>query len=160
MENVEENLDSQIEEQEEQPVEQENTEETKEETPEVDEPTAEEKIEALELKNKQLFARLKKAEVNKSNEEQPLTSEVVFLAKGGDEEELIELRALAKAKGISFAEAQETPMYKAYKAAKDKEAKSKEAQLGSSTGTPLKRKKEIGNMSDEEHRNAFIDAVS
>ena len=164
MENENENFDSQNEEQLEGEPTLENT-NTPDETPEEvsegessEENSLEERLEELELKNKQLYARLKKKETKpkKTNKEQTLTrEEVVFLAKGGTEEDIEQLKSL----GGSFKEAMENPMFKAWKDQQLQRERSEKAQLDPSTGSPTKKEKPVGNMTEDEHRDFFNQRV-
>jgi len=169
MEEINENLDSQNKELEEQPIEKNEVEETTEEetnkpAEETTNTSFEEKIEELELKNKQLFARLKKQEVKpqskKSNKEQPLSrDEAIFFARGGTDEELVQLHKIMKAEKISLTEAQEDTMFKAWKSSAEYKDKSDKAQLNPSTGSPVKKAKPVGRMTEGEHRDHFNKVV-
>ena len=120
-----------------------------------------EKMEQLELKNKQLYARLKKSEKTpKTNQEQTLpTDEIIFVAQGGTPEELTSVKDYAKLKNISFKDALATPVVKAIREDVKAQAIKEAAQLSTSTGSPNQRKKTTGNMSEDEHKEAFLKAV-
>ncbi len=117
--------------------------ETTEETPEVD-------VEQLQATNKKLFERAKKAEADLkilrsggTVQTQPKVSpqpsnveEVVLLANGMDESLLGELKAVAKARGItSLIKAQNDPIFVAVKEKFEKDARTKQASVGASRGS-------------------------
>jgi len=165
MENELENINSQNDELEGSQADENPTETIEEDANSVEEtiePTLEEKVQELELKNKQLYARVKKAEkpTNKTNQEQTLpTDEIVFIAQGGTQEELTSIKDYAKLKNISFKEALDSNVVKAIREDVKAQAKKEAAQLDPSTGSPTQRKKTTGNMSEDEHKDAFFAAV-
>lgn len=138
-------------------------------------------VDALKEKNKQLFARAKKAEgfvlkdgewVKKpeksdtskkpeaektsSNEEALTRDEAILIAGGVDEEDLIQLKAIQKGTGVSLSEAVKNPMYQAYQKEKKAETKRKKAQLGAGGGSS-KTDDDINKqgLTEEEHRKLW-----
>lgn len=155
----------------------ENLETTAEETAEETLPETED-VEALKEKNRQLFARAKKAEgfvlkdgkwikkekppVEKKPEAKDATSEyltkeeAVLIAKGIDLEDLEQLKLIQKATGKSLKEASESPLYQGYTKQKEAETKRQKAQLGASRGgggrSGDEEKLNKPNLSTDEHR--------
>ena len=126
---------------------------------------------ALEQKNKELFARAKKAEgfelqngkwvkktittkpLTKTNETQPgLTKEEAILyAKGFTEEEVALAQKIALINGVSPLKAVEDEIFKAKYDARLKKEKSEKASLSPSGGSRVKMDKQIEEMTREEH---------
>lgn len=127
------------------------------ETPEVD-------VDALQVTNKKLYERAKKAEaelkalkgVPKSAPASPVNvEEVVLQAQGMSEELLGELKAVAKVRGISLIKAQNDPIFVALKDNFEKDIKQKTASLGASRGSGSVKPKvtlSTPGLSREEHR--------
>ncbi len=138
-------------------------------------------VTALKEKNKQLFARAKKAEgfvlkngkwVKKleksdttkkleakdtSSEDVLTRDEAMLIAGGVDAEDLEQLKAIQKGTGVSLSEAVKNPMYEAYKEKKVKEAKRKKAQLGAGSGSGGGESDDINKpgLTEEEHRKLW-----
>jgi hypothetical protein len=119
-------------------------------------------LEAEKARNAKLYARLKKAVPQAKPVEQSnsLTrEEAILIAKGYSEEELKVLNRIkkgAEAEGtkMSFLEATEDEVFKAWKSKLDAQARSKKAQLGASGGSSVKPV-ELAKMTEEEHREYF-----
>ena len=142
----------------------ENTEEETEEQSE-----EETNVDVLNEKNKNLFARAKKAEAElkkikkvdsskeaeaKDTSSEYLTKdEAVLIAKGMELEEMEQLKLIQKGMGGTLKEALESPLYQGYTKQKAVEDKRKKAQLGASSGSG---EKEVGfdkeDITAEEHR--------
>jgi hypothetical protein len=144
------------------------TEEVEESNEEDDTPTLEDfneakaKLKELEEKNKQLYARLKKGEqspkTNKTeNNDNYLTrDEAILLTKGYDEDDISQLRKIAGDGKLT--EAANDPMFIAYRKEKERQERSKKAQLGTS-GSVSKGQKPVRDMSEEEHRALFYKSI-
>lgn len=142
-------------------VEEQTSQETVEETTQTTDTVSKEEYEKVLETNKQLYARLKKAETN----EKPKTDEVEetthsqlgdidtveFFAKGGDREAYQKLQMVMKATGKSFSEAQEDELYTAWKSTKDAERRKEQAQVGAGKGG-VRREAPKANMTEDEHR--------
>lgn len=139
----------------------EETEEESEEEPDVD---------ALQEKNKNLFARAKKAETelkklksvkkddsSNSSEEALTRDEAMLIAGGVDAEDLEQLKAIQKGTSVSLSEAVENPMYKAYKEKKVRDVKRKKAQLGTGSGGGGTKEDDINQegLTREEHKKLW-----
>jgi hypothetical protein len=120
-------------------------------------------LEAEKARNAKLYARLKKSTQTmptKAPETNSLTrEEAILIAKGYSEEELKVLNRIkkgAEAEGtkMSFLEATEDEVFKAWKSKLDAQARSKKAQLGASGGSSVKPV-ELAKMTEEEHREYF-----
>lgn len=143
-----------------------DTETEEAEAPEVD-------VEAIVATNKKLFERAKKAEAElkalkgskppaKSASPQLNVEETVLLANGMAEELLGELKAVAKARGISsLIKAQADPIFVAVKERFEKDKKVKDASLPAARGAgSVKPKKDFlsPNLSREEHRKMVLES--
>jgi hypothetical protein len=143
-----------------------------------DDTSNEEESAALKQKNKQLFERAKKAEAelkkfknqpekkvedNKPNNQSLTRDEAIFFAKFGSNEnaeQLFEqLSVIAKGKGISIKEAQEDPLYKAFKAQADEEKRKKDASMPPSGGKGVTPAKPVSEMTDVEHKAYFEEVL-
>ena len=148
----------------------ENLKNTEEETEETSEETEEEPdVDALQEKNKNLFARAKKAETElkklktakkdgSSTEEAEDTpyltkDEAVLIAKGMELEEMDKLKVIQKGMGGTLKEAYDSDLYQSHIKQKEAEDKRKKAQLGTSgkSGTEDEGFNKP-NMTEEEHR--------
>lgn len=122
--------------------------------------------------NKKLFERAKKAEAElkalkggnppaKSASPQLNVEETVLLANGMAEELLTELKAVAKARGISsLIKAQADPIFVAVKEKFEKDKKQKDASLPAARGAGnVKPQKSFTspNLSREEHRKMVLE---
>lgn len=117
---------------------------------------AQAKLKELEEKNKQLYARLKKSEVKPNKpKDTEITEEqllkVAKLASSLDDEDLDVLKTVV---GNSIAEKVDNPLFKAYKAQKDKKKRSEASALRPSAPGNFTGKKNPNdpNLSKEEHR--------
>lgn len=116
-----------------------------------------------ERKDKKLQEQPKEAEIKETNPDTGgLTrDETIFIAQGGTEEEL---DVLNKIKGDgTLKEAQETDLYKSYKAEQDRKRESESAQLGASGSSPTgseKKGKSPGQMTDDEHQKFFREKMN
>jgi transcription initiation factor IIF auxiliary subunit len=120
-------------------------------------------LEAEKARNAKLYARLKKSTQTmptKAPEVNSLTrDEAILIAKGYSEEEIKVLNRIkkgAEAEGtkMSFLEASDDEVFKAWKSKVDAQARSKKAQLGASGGSTSKQV-EVAKMTDEEHKEYF-----
>jgi hypothetical protein len=122
------------------------------------EPTLED-YQKLEKTNKNLFARLKKAEqiaksakTNKTNEQSGLTrEEAILFAKGLTEEEIDLASKLAKVNGTTLLKATEDNYFKTKIEERLSKERSIKASLGGSSGSALQPAKPIAEMSRAEH---------
>lgn len=167
MENENESVDSNNNDGEDQDTDEslENTEEETEETSN-EETEDDSDVDSLQEKNKNLFARAKKAETelkklksakkddSSTSSEEVLTRDEAFLIAGGvDTEDLEQLKIIQKGTDVSLSEAVKSPMYTAYKEQKEIKAKRKKAQLGASGGSGSS-KDDINKsgLTEKEHR--------
>lgn len=158
-ETLNENNDSlNVEEELEETQEEESNEEVSDDTPTLEDfNEAKAKLKELEEKNKQLYARLKKTEQlpKKDNKETEISEEqllrVAKLATSLDDEDLEVLKTIV---GNSIAEKVDNPLFKAYKAQKDKKKRSEASALRPSTPGMFTGKKNPNdpNLSKEEHK--------
>lgn len=81
--------------------------------------------------------------------------EEMLLAKEYDEEELEEIKDIARGKGLTYAEAIATPIFKTWKEARDQEKRRQDAALGSSKGGAYSRSKEVP-QDREAHKEWFL----
>ncbi len=135
------------------------------ETPTVD-------VEQLQVTNKKLFERAKKAEADlkalKGNKPVEAVSpqssnveETVLLANGMSEELLSELKAVAQVRKTSLIKAQNDPIFVAVKEKFEKDQKRKEASLPPSRGSgTVKAQKSINSpgLSRDEHRKMVLES--
>lgn len=166
----------------------EDTETVETETEEVEDPetieadpaeTDKQKIERLDVANKKLFARAKKAEgfvqdsdgnwikkpkteaaptTRTSTASTPTVEETVLLVNGMPEELLAELKVIAKVRNVSLVKAQKDPIFVAVKDKFEKDAKQRDAAVGSPRGSGgMKPKKDFNtpNLTREEHQKMF-----
>ena len=101
-----------------------------------------------------------KVEDNNEINSQSLTrDESIFFAKFGSQENAEELfdqlLVISKGKGISVKEAQEDPLYKAFKEQSDADLKTKKASLPPSGGSKGSPPKPISEMTEKEHKKYF-----
>jgi hypothetical protein len=153
--NPEEEQEEQIEE------ETEETEETPEETKEDSKDSKETlsdkeriaKAEAEAAKYRRLFekAQKKPAQAQTTGGVSREEVEELLLKKEYDEEELEEIKDLARGKNISYSEALATPLFQSWKAARDAEKRRSDASLGSSKGGSYSVNKGVPTDRDE-HR--------
>lgn len=122
----------------------------------------------------QVLARAKKAEeaLKKNKPAENITNkqttvptdeveEKVLLAQGMSEELMVDLKAVAKARGKGLIQSQNDPIFIAIKNEKEAASKAAKARLGASKGSPVvKKAKEITSpgLSDEDHRQLWRDA--
>jgi hypothetical protein len=120
-------------------------------------------LEAEKARNAKLYARLKKTTTAVKPTETQSNSltreEAILIAKGYSEEELKVLNRIkkgAEAEGtkMSFLEATEDEVFKAWKSKLDAQARSKKAQLGASGGSSAKADN-VAKMTPEEHQEYF-----
>lgn len=79
--------------------------------------------------------------------------EGILIAKGMDDENLSQLKVIAKGKGISLLEAEKDPLFVSYFEKSQKEKKSEQAKLGASKGSSYKETKPEfkSGLTREEH---------
>jgi len=136
-------------------------------------------LDALKEKNRQLFARAKKAEgcvlkdgkwikkekpvvekkpdTNSTTAESLTREEVVLIAKGTDEEDLTQLKFIQKGmgEGATLKQASESPLYQGYVANKAAEDRKRKGALGASNGghaSEAEEKLSKPNLSEAEHK--------
>lgn len=122
------------------------------------------KVAELEKKNTQLYARVKKTQVQPKVEPKVTESlltreEAILIARGYSDEELklaliIQKGAEATGEKISLSQATEHEAFKAVKAKKDAKARSEKAQLGAS-GSASNRQVDTAKMTPEQHEEYF-----
>jgi len=111
------------------------------------------------LKYKAILARRAKQATAQPVQKQTLQTndltreEVILIAKGMDDENLNQLKAIAKGKNISLLQAEKDPLFVSYFDKIQKEKKSEQAKLGASKGSSYKETKAEfkSGLSREEH---------
>lgn len=132
------------------------------ETEEVDWKAEALKQKAETLKYKAILAR-KTKQVDQPVQKQTLQEnyltreEGILIAKGMDEENLSQLKAIAKGKNISLLEAEKDPLFLSYFEKVQKEKKSEQAKLGASKGSTYKETKPAftPGLTREEHEKLW-----
>ena len=99
-----------------------------------------------------------KKDINK-NSSQLSRDEAILIAQGFSEEDLEQLNLVAKGAGISLREAKEHPLFTAYADAQETAKKAKKATMGTSKGSATKKTADIGAMSEEDHKKAWLDKI-
>jgi hypothetical protein len=97
---------------------------------------AQAKLKELEEKNKQLYARIKKSEekpTNKTNSKVSDEESLLRLAKVASSLDDEDLEVLKSINGNSIAEKVDNPLFKAFKAEKERKVKQKQSALSPST---------------------------
>ena len=124
---------------------------------------------------RQALARAKKAEAElKAMKSQPakptqnsnnLTSEEIeakiLKAQSVPDDEIEELRQIAKMKGISIIDAQNTTYFKAFKSEKDAQEKSERAKMGVSSRSGQQKQQKTFNtpgLSDADHKAKWLES--
>lgn len=116
------------------------------------------------LKYKAILARKTKQVTTKSAvptqtlQENYLTREEgILIAKGMDDENISQLKAIAKGKNISLLEAEKDPLFVSYFEKVQKEKKSEQAKLGASKGSTYKETKPAftPGLTREEHEKLW-----
>lgn len=112
----------------------------------------------LEKKNKQLYARTKKNEINTGITQEDLLK----VAKGLTEEDIKDAKMLAQRDGIRMVEVLDTDDFKLLKSARDKKQAQQEAQLGASKGKKVFKQKTLQDtgLSREEHKKLFQEKIN
>lgn len=108
----------------------------------------------LNRKKKQTIQKVAQPVQKQTLQENYLTREEgILIAKGMDEENLSQLKAIAKGKNISLLEAEKDPLFVTYFEKVQKEKKSEQAKLGVSKGSTYKESKPEfkSGMTREEH---------
>jgi len=111
------------------------------------------------LKYKAIAMRKAKQAVKPEPKQQTLETnyltreEGILIAKGMSDEELNQLKVIAKGKGISLLEAEKDPLFTTYYEKVQKEKRSEQAKLGTSKGSSYKEEKPkfTAGLSREEH---------
>lgn len=152
---------TQSEEQDSQPAEELELETEAQVAPEPEEPDYKALLEAEKARNAKIYARLKAEQAKKPTVvSNSLTrEEAILIAKGYSEEELkalniIKKGAEAEGRKMSFLEATEDEMFKAYKSKLEAKERSKKAQLGASGGS-RQDSKVVAQMTADEHKEYF-----
>lgn len=103
-------------------------------------------VEQLQATNKKLFERAKKAEADlkalkgTTQQASPLNvEEAVLLANGMPDDLMMELKAVAKVRGINLLKAQNDPIFIAVKEKFEKDKKQQDASLPASRGSGAQR---------------------
>lgn len=121
------------------------------------------KLEELEEKNKQLFARAKKPKPKAqptNNSTQPDVKDISkFYASGGTDEEFEVAETIMKGKEITFSEALKDPLLVTYREGMETKKKAEKAQLGASNGSPGEKKVDTSKMTEEEHQKYFREVI-
>lgn len=148
-------------------VEEQTSQETVEETTQTTDTVSKEEYEKLQETNKQLYARLQKAQQPSSAAKEETTNqastgltseqvEVMFLQRDGitaeeiDMLKTIQLGNKAQGKDVTLTEAMQDPLYASYKQNKDMLAKQEAAQVGAARGG---RTEKQSTMTPEEHKD-------
>lgn len=93
----------------------------------------------------------------------PSREELILIAKGMEEEDLDQLKVIAKGKGISLKDAEKDPLFEAYYSKVQKERKAEQAKLGASRGSGYQKNQPDfanPNLSEDEHRKLFEQAIN
>lgn len=126
--------------------------------------TLKQQLAEAEEAKRQLTARAKSAEAKlKEKAETPLTSglskeeaELIILSSQGyTQEQLEELKALARARGKGLIETQSDPVFARMKEVWEQQAKEEKSKLGASRGSStVKKEKDFNSpgLTDEEHK--------
>ena len=153
--NPEEELEEQIDSEDEEDTD-ESTEESEESTSKKDSSDSDARIkqaEAEAAKYRRLFEKAKRKPESKDEDSSKGLSreevEELLLKKEYDEEELSEIKDLARGKGISYSEAITSPIFQSWKNARDIEKRRNDASLGSSKGGSFSRNKDVPSDRDE-----------
>jgi len=120
------------------------------------------KLEELEEKNKQLYARTKKVpkKVEPKINSQLTREEAILFAKGYTEAEVDLANKVAKMDNKTVLEAAEDDYVKDKVQARLDKEKSEKAALGASNGSKPFVPQDIGKMSKEEHAKLFHETMS
>lgn len=96
----------------------------------------------LARKTKQVTQKIAQPVQKQTLQENYLTREEgILIAKGMDDENISQLKAIAKGKNISLLEAEKDPLFVSYYEKVQKEKKSEQAKLGASKGSSYKESK-------------------
>ena len=112
-------------------------------------------------KYRRLFKKAQKKGTPEKDPTAGVTLEEVqelLLAKEYDEEEISEIKDLARGKSISYLQAIEHPLFKTWKDARDAEKRRADASLGTSKGAAFSKSKEVPTDRDE-HREYWRKAT-
>lgn len=112
----------------------------------------------LNRKKKQTIQKVTQPVQKQTLQENYLTREEgILIAKGMDEENLSQLKAIAKGKNISLLEAEKDPLFVSYFEKVQKEKKSEQAKLGASKGSTYKETKPAftPGLTREEHEKLW-----
>jgi len=82
-----------------------------------------------------------------------------LIAQGYSEEDINNLHLVAKGASVSLKEAKEHPMFLSYLEKQEIEKKAKKAGMGASKGSAIKKTADIGAMSEEDHKKAWLDKM-
>lgn len=144
-------------------------EESQEETPDVAD---------LQEKNKKLFNRAKTAETELktlkaklAEKDKPVEApqptndslsreEAILIAQGMDEQDLDELKDIAKAKGLPLLKAKDTPIFQAYLDAREAEKKKEKARLSTSKGSQVTEQVDIASLDPDAHKALVKEVMS
>lgn len=87
--------------------------------------------------------------------------EAILIAEGIKQDDLEQLQAIAKGKGISLLKAKEDPIFVAYYEKVEKERKAERAKLNSSKGSQYADSKTVSlsGLSKEEHKKVWAERV-
>jgi hypothetical protein len=115
------------------------------------------------LKYKAIAMRKAKQAVKPEPKQQTLETnyltreEGILIAKGMSDEELNQLKVIAKGKGVSLLEAEKDPLFTTYYEKVQKEKRSEQAKLGTSKGSSYKEEKPkfTAGLSREEHKKLW-----
>jgi hypothetical protein len=120
------------------------------------------RLEDLEQKNKELYARIKrgtKKEINKTESQIDNLDLMEFFSQGGTKEDVKQVEAIMKGKDVSFEEAQKDSLYAAYLEKRQAEKKEEKAQLNTSRGV-ASNKEFNSEMSRDDHMDAYKKKMS
>ena len=121
---------------------------------------AQAKVAELEAKNRELFARAKRAG---SKPKESITNKpadnidvIEFFSKGNTKEDYNKLQVIMRGSGLSMEEAQKDPLYQSYKEKKDRELRDEKAQIAGSKSSTAKNDNSFkAGMTEEEHKQAW-----
>lgn len=99
-----------------------------------------------------------KKDINKTSS-QLSRDEAILIAQGYSEDDLEQLNLVARGAGVSIKEAKEHPLFTSYYETQEAAKRAKKATMGTSKGSAIKKTADIGAMSEEDHKKAWLDKI-
>jgi len=94
-----------------------------------------------------------------TNSSQLTRDEALLIAQGYSEDDLEQLQLVSRGANVSLKEAKEHPLFISYLEKQEADKKSKKATMGASKGSAMKKTVDIGAMSEEDHKKAWLSSV-